>query len=113
MAKKKIVILPKTKKILNESGNLWIAKFLSRNNKGDVGGWEIVTYEMAIYAGINMAESMARKYSSDHYTFLTKRFDRTATGERLHFASVMTMLGCSQFKKTKGMTRNKLDKFYL
>ena len=79
--------------VLDESGSLWIAKFPSRNDQGDVGGWEIVTYEMAINAGINMAESMARKFSSDHYTFLTKRFDRTATGERLHFASAMTMLG--------------------
>ncbi|MBS2101304.1 type II toxin-antitoxin system HipA family toxin, partial [Carboxylicivirga linearis] len=79
--------------VLDETGNLWIAKFPSRNDQGDVGGWEIVTYEMAINAGIKMAESMARKFSSDHYTFLTKRFDRTATGERLHFASAMTMLG--------------------
>ncbi|MBS2099764.1 type II toxin-antitoxin system HipA family toxin, partial [Carboxylicivirga linearis] len=79
--------------VLDESGNLWIAKFPSRNDQGDAGGWEIVTYEMAINAGINMAESMARKFSSDHYTFLTKRFDRTVTGERLHFASAMTMLG--------------------
>lgn len=79
--------------ILDDKGALWIAKFPSRNDQGDIGGWEIVTYELAIAAGINMAESRAQKFSSTHYTFLTKRFDRTETGERVHFASAMTMLG--------------------
>lgn len=79
--------------ITNEDGSLWIAKFPSRNDKGDVGGWEIVTYELAIMAGINMAESKVQKFSSDYYTFITKRFDRSDRGERIHFASAMTMLG--------------------
>ncbi|MBS2210721.1 HipA domain-containing protein [Carboxylicivirga mesophila] len=79
--------------ILDDKGALWIAKFPSRNDQGDIGGWEIVTYELAIAAGINMAESRAQKFSSKHYTFLTKRFDRTQGGERIHFASAMTMLG--------------------
>ena len=79
--------------IMDDKGALWIAKFPSRNDQGDIGGWEIVTYEMAIAAGINMAESRAQKFSSNYYTFLTKRFDRTLKGERIHFASAMTMLG--------------------
>jgi serine/threonine-protein kinase HipA len=79
--------------IIDNDGGLWIAKFPSRNDKGDIGGWEIVTYELAIMAGINMAESKAQKFSSDHYTFLTKRFDRNSDGQRVHFASAMTMLG--------------------
>ncbi len=79
--------------IIDNDGELWIAKFPSRNDQGDIGGWEIVTYELAIAAGIHMAESKAQKFSSNYYTFLTKRFDRTATGERIHFASAMTMLG--------------------
>lgn len=78
--------------IVNNDGSLWIAKFPSRNDHGDIGGWEIVTYELAIRAGINMAESKAQKFSSDSYTFLTKRFDRTDKNERLHFASAITML---------------------
>jgi serine/threonine-protein kinase HipA len=36
---------------------------------------------------------MAKKFSSKHSTFLTKRFDRTDAGERIHFASAMTLLG--------------------
>ncbi|MFC2090416.1 type II toxin-antitoxin system HipA family toxin [Bacteroidota bacterium] len=78
--------------VKDTDGNLWIAKFPSRSDSGDIGGWEMVTYEMALQAGINMAESRAQKFSSGNYTFLTKRFDRTTDGERLHFASAMTML---------------------
>ena len=81
--------------IIDDNGELWIAKFPSRNDQGDVGGWEMVTYELAIAAGINMAESRAQKFSSDHYTFLTKRFDRTVQRKRSHFASAMTLLGYS------------------
>ncbi|WP_282036292.1 type II toxin-antitoxin system HipA family toxin [Saccharicrinis aurantiacus] len=79
--------------IIDDNGHLWIAKFPSRNDQGDIGAWEMVTYELAITAGIVMSESMVRKYSSSYYTFLTKRFDRTAEGGRIHFASAMTMLG--------------------
>jgi serine/threonine-protein kinase HipA len=80
--------------VLDNSGNLWIAKFPSRRDNFDVGGWEIVIYELSKAAGINMAESYARKFSSDQHTFITKRFDRTHNQERIHFASAMTMLGC-------------------
>ena len=79
--------------VLDNKGNLWIAKFPSKNDLDNVGGWEMVTYEMAIAAGINMAKSKAQKFSSNAHTFLTKRFDRTSAGERIHFASAMTLLG--------------------
>jgi len=78
--------------IVDKDGSLWIAKFPSRNDQGDIGGWEIVTYELAISAGIKMAESKAQKFSSEYYTFLTKRFDRTENNKRIHFASAITML---------------------
>ena len=81
--------------IIDEKGQLWIAKFPSSNDQMDMGAWEMVTQELAKAAGINMAESMARKYSSHHHTFLTQRFDRTEDGKRIHFASAMTMLGYS------------------
>ncbi len=79
--------------IVDRDGSLWMAKFPSRNDRGDMGAWEIVTYELAIAAGINMAESKAQKFSSDDHTFLTRRFDRSDKGERIHFASALTMLG--------------------
>lgn len=79
--------------VLDPNGNLWIAKFPSKNDNEDVGAWEMVTYKMAVNAGIDMVDSQARKFSSDRHTFLTKRFDRTNTGERIHFSSAMTQLG--------------------
>ena len=48
---------------------------------------------MARLCGINMSESRLQKLNSRHHTFLTKRFDRTNKGKRIHFSSAMTMLG--------------------
>lgn len=79
--------------ITDTKGNLWIAKFPSKNDQNDIGAWEIVTYKMAREAGIQMAESRAEKFNSSHHTFLTKRFDRDESGNRIHFASAMTLLG--------------------
>ena len=79
--------------ILDEQGHLWIAKFPSGNDQFNIGAWETVTYELAKAAGINMAECKAQQLLSKHHTFLTKRFDRTSDGQRVHFASAMTMLG--------------------
>jgi serine/threonine-protein kinase HipA len=79
--------------VLDPDNHLWIAKFPSKNDETDIGAWEMVTYELVVAAGIDMAPCMAKKYSSCHYTFLTKRFDRTSNGERIHFASAMTQLG--------------------
>ncbi|WP_435135681.1 type II toxin-antitoxin system HipA family toxin [Formosa sp. A9] len=79
--------------VLDNEGHLWIAKFPSKNDGDDIGGWEMVIYELAIQSGIKMADSQAEKFSSSQHTFLTKRFDRTSLGERIHFASAMTLLG--------------------
>lgn len=79
--------------VLDNKKNLWIAKFPSKTDMKDIGGWEMVTNELARSAGLNVANSMARKFSSHYYTYLTKRFDRTDDGERIHYASAMTMLG--------------------
>lgn len=70
----------------------WIAKFPSGNDEIDVGGWEMVVHKLALKAKINMADAMSQKFNSRYHTFLSKRFDRTAFGERIHFASAMTML---------------------
>lgn len=72
---------------------LWIAKFPSRNDRHDIGAWEMVVQKLAVSAGLNVAEAMTGTYNSKHHTFLTKRFDRTSRGERVHFASAMTLLG--------------------
>jgi len=79
--------------VVDNKKNLWIAKFPSQNDNKDIGGWEMVAHELAKNAGLNIAESMVQKFSSKYYTYLTKRFDRTDNGERIHYASAMTMLG--------------------
>ena len=79
--------------VLDTNDELWIAKFPSLNDVKDVGVWEMVTNQLAIKAGINMAHGIVRKLSGNHHTFLTKRFDRDANGNRIHFASALTMLG--------------------
>jgi serine/threonine-protein kinase HipA len=79
--------------VLDDKKNLWIAKFPSKSDTKDIGGWEMVTNDLARNAGLNVAISKIQKFSSKYYTFLTKRFDRTITGERIHYSSAMTMLG--------------------
>lgn len=78
--------------LLDEKHHLWIAKFPSVKDTHDVGAWEMVVNEMASQA-IQMADSIVRRYNSHHHTFFSRRFDRTKKGERIHFASAMTLLG--------------------
>jgi serine/threonine-protein kinase HipA len=49
-------------------------------------------HTLAKKAGIVVAEGKREVFGKKHHTFLTRRFDRTDSGERLHFASAMTML---------------------
>lgn len=78
--------------VVDEKGNLWIAKFPSINDEKNIGAWEMVVHDLALKSGINVAEAMINKYSSSYHTFLTKRFDRIKS-KRIHFASAMTLLG--------------------
>lgn len=78
--------------ILDEDKNLWIAKFPSKNDTIDKGAWEYLAYELAINAGITMSSCRIEKIVGKYNTFFTKRFDRES-GERIHFASAMTMTG--------------------
>ncbi len=76
----------------DENGDLWIAKFPSKNDTIDKGAWEFLAYELALKAGIEMTECKIEKIAGKHHTFFTKRFDREG-GSRIHFASAMTMTG--------------------
>lgn len=78
--------------VIDEKNQQWIAKFPSTSDEFDVGAWEMLASELAKRAGVNMAMAKLDKFASKQHTFLTKRFDRTAHGERLHFASAMTLL---------------------
>jgi serine/threonine-protein kinase HipA len=78
--------------ILDKDGQLWIAKFPSKNDTIDKAKWEYLVYRLALIAGISMPESRIEQVAGNYSTFFTKRFDRVK-GERIHFASAMTMTG--------------------
>lgn len=84
--------------VRDQREHLWIAKFPSRNDNEDIGAWELVVHELARRAGVDVPEAQARQFGSGgrggtgHHTFLSRRFDRSDGGGRLHFASAMTLL---------------------
>jgi serine/threonine-protein kinase HipA len=78
--------------IIDDHGQLWIAKFPSKSDTIDKGAWEYLTYKLAIECEVVMSESRIEKVAGKHHTFFTKRFDRQLH-ERIHFASAMTMTG--------------------
>ncbi len=81
--------------ILDDNQHPWIAKFPSVADTTDKAAWEFLAYRLALNAGINMSECRVDKIVGKYHTFFTKRFDRDV-GERIHFASAMTMTGNSE-----------------
>ncbi len=81
--------------VVDPEGRLWIAKFPSVGDGHNVGAWELVLHTLASRCDIQVPSSLARRFASPHHTFLVQRFDRTAAGTRLHFASAMTLTGRS------------------
>lgn len=79
--------------VVDDQGNLWIAKFPSRRDGVDVGAWEVVVNELARLAGLRVPEVKSQRLTQRRHTYLSRRFDRLPTGERIHFASAMTLLG--------------------
>lgn len=79
--------------VMDDQGNLWIAKFPSSHDEKNTGAWEFVLHDLAKACGIKVPEAQIQKFSSKHHTFLSKRFDRTIEQRRIHFASAMTLLG--------------------
>jgi len=78
--------------VIDELKHLWIAKFPSGHDDYDIGAWEMVVHKLAQKAKITVANAKARRFNSKHHTFINKRFDRTDSGGRIHFASAMTLL---------------------
>lgn len=79
--------------VMDPKGELWIAKFPSRQDEIDVGAWECLTYELASVAGLRTADARGECFSKMGTTFLIKRFDRQQVA-RIHYASAMTLLDC-------------------
>jgi serine/threonine-protein kinase HipA len=78
--------------VRDEKGTLCIAKFPSRQDTRDIGGWELVAHQLALKAGIVVPNVRPLRLQENPYTtFLVKRFDRTPHGRRLAFVSAMTL----------------------
>lgn len=99
--------------IAAKDGSLWIAKFPSRSDRQDIGAWEAVAMQLAKQCGIVVADFDIARFER-YTTFLTRRFDRTNDGKRIHFTSAMTMLGysdgqtdgCSYLDMAEWLSRN-------
>lgn len=78
--------------ILDHDKSCWIAKFPSKSDTTDKAAWEFLAYKLALNAGVVMSECRIEKIKGNYHTFFTKRFDRE-NGERIHFASAITMTG--------------------
>jgi serine/threonine-protein kinase HipA len=75
----------------DEDGTLWIAKFPSREDRRDIGGWEMLAHELALAAGVIVPPGKLLVLASRHRTFATRRFDRAGLRRRF-FVSAMTLL---------------------
>lgn len=93
--------------VIDNDWQMWIAKFPATHDMVDTGGWEFVAHTMAGIAGIQTVPGMIRKLNSQYHTFMAQRFDRTMKGERIHFASAMTLLGYT--KRDAGTSPGYLD----
>lgn len=79
--------------VVDEQGNLWLAKFPSKHDRANTGAWEMVAHELAHMCNIEVSPAKLETFSTLGSTFLTKRFDREQKNARIHFASVLSLVG--------------------
>jgi len=79
--------------VRDTDGELYIAKIPSVHDDYDVALWEHFACCLAREAGIHVADTRLLHLDGQRYhTLLTRRFDRVG-GQRIHFASAMTLCG--------------------
>ena len=88
--------------VLDDSGNLCIAKFPSKKDDYDTGLWEHFSHLLARKAGIYAAQTKVLGGLGKYHTLLSKRFDRTDEGKRIHFASSMSLIGLRDRDNAQG-----------
>lgn len=88
--------------VLDDRGNLCIAKFPSRKDDYDTGLWEHFSHLLARKAGIYAAQTKVLGGLGKYHTLLSKRFDRTDEGKRIHFASSMSLIGLRDGDNAQG-----------
>lgn len=88
--------------VLDEKGNLCIAKIPSRKDDYDAGLWEHFSHLLAQKAGIEVAQTKVLGGLGKYHTFLSRRFDRKDEAKRVHFASSMSLLGLKDGDNAQG-----------
>lgn len=78
--------------LVEDDGQLWIAKFPAADDDYDLGLWEKLLHDLARQAGIDVPPARCMAVGQGYHTFLVQRFDRIGN-QRRFFASAMTMLG--------------------
>lgn len=86
-----------------EGRALWIAKFPSRGDRYDVGGWEYLVHRLASASKVEVPEANLARLSEQYRTFRVRRFDRRGAARRM-FSSAMTLL-----EKADGESASYLD----
>ncbi len=79
--------------VIDADGKLFVAKFPSKKDLENTELIEHFSHSLAAKAGIKVAKTCIIKISKDRDLLLSERFDRTAEGRRIHFASAMSLLG--------------------
>lgn len=90
--------------VLDTDGSMMVAKFPSRIDHYNVALWEHFSHLLAARCGINVARTCVMKSVGQYHILLSKRFDRNASGRRIHYASALTHLG---FKDGDGASDGK------
>ena len=79
--------------VVDTDGKLYVAKFPSKKDLENTELIEHFAHRLAARAGINVAKTSTVRISRNRDLLLSERFDRTADGRRIHFASAMSLLG--------------------
>lgn len=87
--------------VRDEHGNLYLAKFPSKNDDYDVALWEHLSHLLGRMAGVEVADTNVMEVGNRYHALLSRRFDRNDKGRRIHFASAMTLLGLTDGSDAK------------
>ena len=79
--------------VIDTDGTLYVAKFPSKKDLENTELIEHFSHQLAARAGIHVAKTRTIRISKDRDLLLSRRFDRTKEGRRIHFASAMSLLG--------------------
>lgn len=86
--------------LADENGHLFVAKFPSIKDDYDVALWEHIMHKLAKRVGIDVADTGVIDSGGPYHVLLSRRFDRTPEGKRVHFSSAMTQLGLTDGQNT-------------